>query len=135
MFSLPLDMVLNFESNIVSELSENLIVGGFYPTPRDVNDIYSLYVASVEQSRSKYVNYEHIIVGEYNLPKTTWTYCSSLSDSLYAQCNSSGRVIQENHKVILNGFSYLCLYQYFLLPCHYDKRYVQPGLGILIFFN
>lgn len=100
---------------------KKLILGVFYPSPRSDTNDYSKHVCSVEKLRDDFGEHDFVILGDYNLPKTTWTNADSSQDFLFAHYYGTDALIKDNSDVIMNGFSYLGFNQFY--PIHLNKGY------------
>ena len=105
----------------VKGYEKNLFVGSFYPSPSEGNDVYAVHAATVEKLLDDFKGCEFFILGNYNLPKTVWSYHDDLSENLIAYCNSLDNLVQDNVNLIWNMFSFFEIYQYY--PIHPSKGY------------
>ena len=72
----------------ITNLSQKLIVGVFYPAPKSDSDDYVKYTSTVEELTGRLVSHEFILCGDFNLPKTLWFNYNELYDCLNADCQS-----------------------------------------------
>lgn len=108
------DYKIDCEQLFISMNVSNLkiIIGAVYIPPNSPSDKYSCHVDTVEEIYFKNCDKcEFIILGDFNLPRTTWINCNDTDDSLNAVCCHPDILIRENSCIVVNCFSFLNFYQ------------------------
>ena len=101
--------------------SVHFLLCGVYIPPGSSVDIYKYHTLKVEELHSKLDNINLLLIGDYNLPKTTWHNKTSEEDSLNINCVHQDSQILDCALICVNSFSYLDLNQHFGI--HPDKGY------------
>jgi len=101
--------------------SRNILIGATYIPPSSESDIYHHHVNMVDELSSKYEISDIILLGDYNLPKVNWCNYDSFTESLSVTCYNQSNLIADNADIVVSGFSFLDLKQYF--PINKKKGY------------
>lgn len=103
-------VVNNYILNLIL-IIKKLIIGAVYLLPRTQSEIHMQHVQTVEKIYSDNADCDLILIGDYNVPKTTWTNYTDISEPLIANCTHHDSLILENSIICSNSFNYLNLVQ------------------------
>lgn len=99
----------------------SIILGAVYLPPRSSSEIYQHHINTVEDICSLDRDSDLILLGDFNLPMTSWVNNSDVDEPLQANCTHLDNLINDNVMICLNSFSFLNLSQRF--PVNLNKGY------------